>query len=333
MPKRGVNVRLALQRILAKLTSCQLHENEILRAFRTVNDSYIEPVSFIVPRRAEAFQNDIYPPATGTKPAMSATDWFDGAEARLPPKINLADVFEGETPKEVAPERKAATSPIPTHTQPEPAKPAAAPVATSAAPSAPATAEEIPIPTPMPTATTVSKAAPTNMKDNKDSIASMASRFADAKDDDASSDDGVDGHSGFDEVDKPAERPSGVSAAAAIASVPKPASMPSSIKSVPSSSSLAAPEVAAASTEATATTSAASGSYVGATSDAAGGNGAQNAVPSRAASGSGGPAEGLKAVLSDIRAMLEAQGKAMAAQTEKIDALAREVEALKAQKS
>ena len=294
--------------------SYQLHENEILRAFRTVNDSYIEPVSFIVPRRAEAFQNDIYPPATGTKPAMSGSDWFDGAEARLPPKINLADVFDGEAPKEVAPEKKVASTPMPTHTQPESAQPAAAPVVISATPSAPATTTRTtPVSTPTPTSAAMpaSRGAPTSMKDNKDSIASMASRFADAKDDDASSDDdGVDARSGFDEVDKPVERPSGVSAAAALASVPKPASMPSSIKSIPSSSSLAAPEVAGASTEATGSTSATSGSSTGTTLDVASSNAAQSTAPPRAASGSGGPAEGLKAVLSDIRGMLEAQGKA-----------------------
>ncbi len=43
LPKRGVNT----------------HENEVMRAFKTVNDSYIEPISFIVPRRAEVFQDDI----------------------------------------------------------------------------------------------------------------------------------------------------------------------------------------------------------------------------------------------------------------------------------
>jgi coronin-1B/1C/6 len=37
LPKRGIN----------------LHENEVLRCFKTVNDGYIQPVSFIVPRRAE----------------------------------------------------------------------------------------------------------------------------------------------------------------------------------------------------------------------------------------------------------------------------------------
>jgi coronin-1B/1C/6 len=64
LPKRGLNV----------------HENEVMRAFKTVNDQYIEPISFIVPRRAEVFQGDIYPPVTGKKPAMSAQAWFDGGE-------------------------------------------------------------------------------------------------------------------------------------------------------------------------------------------------------------------------------------------------------------
>ncbi|OAQ99773.1 hypothetical protein LLEC1_06792, partial [Akanthomyces lecanii] len=47
LPRRGINV----------------HENEIMRAYKTVNDSYIEPISFTVPRRAETFQADIFPPA------------------------------------------------------------------------------------------------------------------------------------------------------------------------------------------------------------------------------------------------------------------------------
>ena len=72
-----------------------------MRAFKTVNDSYIEPISFIVPRRAEVFQDDIFPPPVGSKPAMSATEWFNGKVA-LPPKIDLASVYAGEEVKEVA---------------------------------------------------------------------------------------------------------------------------------------------------------------------------------------------------------------------------------------
>ncbi|KAJ5040854.1 hypothetical protein J3E74DRAFT_413151 [Bipolaris maydis] len=84
LPKRGIN----------------LHENEVLRCFKTVNDSYIEPVSFIVPRRSEMFQSDIYPPTNGLKPGVSAKEWFSGKTA-MPPKISLESVYEGDAPKEV----------------------------------------------------------------------------------------------------------------------------------------------------------------------------------------------------------------------------------------
>jgi coronin-1B/1C/6 len=91
MPKRGIN----------------LHENEVLRGFKTVNDTYIEPVSFIVPRRAEMFQSDIYPPTTGLKAGTTAEEWFGGKTA-LPPKISLESVYDGEAPKEVPSEYKPA---------------------------------------------------------------------------------------------------------------------------------------------------------------------------------------------------------------------------------
>jgi len=101
MPKRGIN----------------LHDNEVLRAFKTVNDTYIEPVSFIVPRRSEMFQNDIYPPTTGLKPGTTAGEWFGGKTA-LPPKISLESVFDGEAPKEVPSDYK----PTPVTSQPASAK-------------------------------------------------------------------------------------------------------------------------------------------------------------------------------------------------------------------
>jgi coronin-1B/1C/6 len=85
VPKRGVN----------------MHENEVARAYKTVNDSYIEPISFIVPRRAETFQDDIYPPTTGLKPAMTSAEWFGGKEG-LPPKFSMESIYEGEGMKEVS---------------------------------------------------------------------------------------------------------------------------------------------------------------------------------------------------------------------------------------
>lgn len=106
-----------------------------MRAFKTVNDLYIEPISFTVPRRAETFQSDIYPPCTGIKPAMSANEWLAGKTA-LPPKIDLEDLYEGNAPKEVAADYKppaAAPAPAPTPAaKPAPKEPEPAPVAARA---------------------------------------------------------------------------------------------------------------------------------------------------------------------------------------------------------
>jgi coronin-1B/1C/6 len=163
LPKRGIN----------------LHENEVLRCFKTVNDAYVEPVSFIVPRRSEMFQSDIYPPTTGSKPGVSAAEWFSGKTA-MPPKISLESVYEGEAPKEVENDYKPsqpATS-LPSPVKSEPPKPA-----------------HEPIPTPV-----ASRGPPPSMKDNKDSMSSAASKFADK---DASDNESA---SSFEEIPKPAER-------------------------------------------------------------------------------------------------------------------------------
>ncbi|POS87849.1 DUF1900-domain-containing protein [Erysiphe pulchra] len=85
LPRRGINV----------------HENEIMRAYKTVNDSYVEPIPFTVPRRAEVFQSDIYPPATGLKPALSASEWLSGKDG-IPAKIDLESIYNGNAPVEVA---------------------------------------------------------------------------------------------------------------------------------------------------------------------------------------------------------------------------------------
>ncbi|TGZ77125.1 DUF1900-domain-containing protein [Ascodesmis nigricans] len=80
LPKRGVAV----------------HENEVMRGFKTVADSYIEPISFIVPRRAETFQSDIYPPAPSSEPALSAADWFSGSNAERN-MFSLETLYDAES--------------------------------------------------------------------------------------------------------------------------------------------------------------------------------------------------------------------------------------------
>jgi coronin-1B/1C/6 len=173
MPKRGVNA----------------HENEVTRAFKTVNDSYIEPVSFIVPRRSENFQDDIYPPTFGLKPAMGPSEWFAGKEA-IPPKISMASLYEGEGLKEVTgvQEKPTATTSAPepkAEPEPKPAEPVAAKKA----------AEPVSTPTPV-------IKPEVSMKEQGASMAAMVNKFAD-KEDDAEP---VDDDSSFEEISKPTER-------------------------------------------------------------------------------------------------------------------------------
>ena len=165
LPKRGVNT----------------HENEVMRAFKTVNDSYIEPISFIVPRRAEVFQDDIFPPVVGMKPAMSAGEWFDG-KTGLPPKIDLASVYAGEEPTEVAEDYKPS---VRAHSPPAPSPTKKAPEAASG-PTAPASGLRGP---------------PPSMKEQTSSIKDLASKFTDDKEDESEED-----SSSFEEIAKPVDR-------------------------------------------------------------------------------------------------------------------------------
>ncbi|XP_056442226.1 coronin-2A isoform X1 [Gadus chalcogrammus] len=73
MPKRGLDV-----------TSC-----EVFRFYKLVTTkSLIEPVSMIVPRRSESYQEDIYPMTPGNIPAMTSQEWIDGVK-RDPVLVNL----------------------------------------------------------------------------------------------------------------------------------------------------------------------------------------------------------------------------------------------------
>ncbi|KAG0664981.1 Coronin-like protein crn1 [Rhodotorula mucilaginosa] len=53
---------------------------EIGRAYKAVG-STIEPISFIVPRKSDAFQADLFPPAPSDQPALSSTEWLNGKTA------------------------------------------------------------------------------------------------------------------------------------------------------------------------------------------------------------------------------------------------------------
>ncbi|KAF3026824.1 Coronin-like protein crn1 [Neopestalotiopsis sp. 37M] len=257
LPKRGVNV----------------HENEVMRAFKTVNDTYIEPISFTVPRRAETFQSDIYPPAVGAKPGLSASDWLSGKTA-LPAKIDFESIYEGNAPVEV-----------PSDYKPPAAAPAPAPV------SKPAPKKE-----PEPAPATAARSPPPTMKDQKQSMAAMASKYED--DEAESSDD----ESSFEEISKPTQR-SAVPASAQPKAAPPPtktfsAPQPKPAPSVRSPTS-ATPSAAAATPTASAP------------------------APSASSSSS------VEASLEQIKQLLETQTKMITSQGQQISVLTGEVENLK----
>lgn len=119
-------------------------QNEIARTYKLYGSS-IEPLSWIVPRKAESFQSDIFPPAASIQPAQTAADFFSGKNAR-PKLVDLETqaVSSSSEPIPVTPSapKKSQTAPAtfasPTPTpkeEPKPKEPEPAPAASAAAPA------------------------------------------------------------------------------------------------------------------------------------------------------------------------------------------------------
>ena len=69
--------------------------NEIMRFYKLyATGSVCEPISMIVPRKAEAFQSDIYPDTPGPYPALSVDEWISGID-RDPVLVSMQDHLEG----------------------------------------------------------------------------------------------------------------------------------------------------------------------------------------------------------------------------------------------
>ncbi|KAH9813567.1 hypothetical protein DFH28DRAFT_332476 [Melampsora americana] len=71
-------------------------ECEIARAYKVTN-YLVEPISFIVPRKSDSFQADIYPPALSATPALSADDFFSGKTSE-PILVSLENQSETSAP-------------------------------------------------------------------------------------------------------------------------------------------------------------------------------------------------------------------------------------------
>ena len=288
MPKRGVNT----------------HDNELTRAFKTVNDQYIEPISFIAPRRAEAFQSDIYPPCQGTKPAVTASQWFSGKDG-IPPKISLESMHEGGGPQEVPADE------IPQHV------PVTAPAAKVEEP-AQAKERQPPQEAAAPATVGATRGPPPSMNENKASIADIARKYDDKPED---SSDGE--TSSFEEVPKPAERPS-ANRANASSFAPIPTSSPTTATAKPSETPSVILGVEPKPSTASATNETVSTPKVSEQPSTSG----HRSTPSGSLSGA---TQNLKGQLDDIKSLIETQNSFIKAQSDKIDTLTREVEALKTQ--
>jgi coronin-1B/1C/6 len=91
----------------------EVAECEIARAFK-VTSAGVEPIAFIVPRRADSFQSDIYPPAPSSEPSLTAAEFFAGKTAPLN-LVSLEDgaIFAGNDAPAVASVPPPAPAPLP----------------------------------------------------------------------------------------------------------------------------------------------------------------------------------------------------------------------------
>lgn len=61
-------------------TSVDVNNNEIMRLYKATA-SLVEPISFRVPRKSDVFQDDLFPDAPGSEPALTADAWAGGANS------------------------------------------------------------------------------------------------------------------------------------------------------------------------------------------------------------------------------------------------------------
>ncbi|KZT68697.1 DUF1900-domain-containing protein [Daedalea quercina L-15889] len=104
-PQRGM---CFLPRRALNITDC-----EIARAYK-LSASSIEAIAFIVPRKSDSFQSDIYPPAPSSEPALTAGEFFSGKAA--PPNLVSLDsgaITTGAPPSAVPAPTRSASAPAP----------------------------------------------------------------------------------------------------------------------------------------------------------------------------------------------------------------------------
>jgi len=134
-------------------------ECEIARAYKVAGTG-IEPIAFIVPRKADSFQADIFPDAPSSEPSLTAGEFFSGKT----PVLKVVSLESGAVTTASSPGSSALPAPTRTYTAPTPAP---EPIAVSA-PSPVVTSPPIQVspPTPSPAQEPVSTRQPTRQQSN-----------------------------------------------------------------------------------------------------------------------------------------------------------------------
>ncbi|TKY88738.1 hypothetical protein EX895_002369 [Sporisorium graminicola] len=168
-------------------------ENEIAKAYK-ITGTTIQPVSFCVPRKAEGFQSDIFPPAPSAQPALTAAEFFNGK--RAPRNMLSLETGKGVSSSGSVPTTAGAAVATPAPAPAAAARPASptksaaapAPVAAStpARSASPVKATPAPTPAPQPAATSEPKsaaaaAASTPVSTSNGSSSSTSEEVADLK--------------------------------------------------------------------------------------------------------------------------------------------------------
>ncbi|GAA5821405.1 hypothetical protein JCM11251_004607 [Rhodosporidiobolus azoricus] len=152
--------------------------NEIAKAYKAVGTT-IEPISFVVPRKSDSFQADLFPPVPSSEPALSASDWF-GGKSSAPILVNQ-ETKQHTASSSAAPASSyrsspPAATPAPAPAAPEPVKAATPPAATTPArePSPPPAPKAAPEPVSAPAASIPTPAPAVNGSSSSDDGEAMA---------------------------------------------------------------------------------------------------------------------------------------------------------------
>jgi len=71
--------------------ACNVNEVEVARGFK-LHNTLIEPISFVVPRKTDAFQDDLFPDAINGEPSLTCDEFFSGKNAD-PKRVSLKNGF------------------------------------------------------------------------------------------------------------------------------------------------------------------------------------------------------------------------------------------------